>query len=300
MQTAFFHNPTAGSGAHSKDALIASLRDAGLTPSYRSTKEDDGQDISAIDSELIVVAGGDGTVAKVIARLPDRRIPVVIFPLGTANNIARSLGILGAPADVAELLRHGRSRLLDIAVAQGPWGQRPFVEAAGVGVFAAAIQKDAGAKSKGMDGLRKGRRRLRELLRDAPVLDIDISADGETLAVNALGVEVLSIPYTGAALPLAPDADPGDGRFDVVCFPADRRDDMMSWLDAPHKAPPPVVTRRARKVRISGDLPHQRIDDEVFDPRPGDVTVEFTGQTARVFVPPTDSAPARPVAAQKA
>ena len=53
---------------------------------------------------LVVVAGGDGTVGKVIAQMPDRGVPVAILPLGSANNIARSFNVAGAPYELAEIL----------------------------------------------------------------------------------------------------------------------------------------------------------------------------------------------------
>jgi diacylglycerol kinase (ATP) len=128
MRAVLLHNPTAGAGEHCRDTLLYTMRLAGLSCSYHSVKDGDFAGALRRTAELVVVAGGDGTVAKVIARLPDRAIPVAIFPLGTANNIARSMGIVGAPLDVGEILCLDHTRPLDIGTAWGPWGHCRFVE----------------------------------------------------------------------------------------------------------------------------------------------------------------------------
>jgi diacylglycerol kinase family enzyme len=267
--------------------LLSALQLAGLTASYCSTKDEDFKDMLRRRPELIVVAGGDGTVAKVIAQLPDRSVPVAILPLGTANNIARSLGILGAPAELVEILRPDHSQRLDIGAARGPWGECNFVEAVGIGVVAHSIRKPPNGKSKGMDGLRKGRRALQKRLREADAIDVEIVVDGQRLNGDFLAVEVLNVAYTGPALPLAPCAEPGDGKFDAVCIPVSRRKDMISWLDAPHQAPPPVLTRQGRRITIAGIFPHQRVDDEVYAPTDGEETITLApeNEAANVLVP---------------
>jgi diacylglycerol kinase family enzyme len=45
--------------------------------------------------DLVAVAGGDGTVAKAARHMPDRNVPLALLPIGTANNVAHSLDLLG-------------------------------------------------------------------------------------------------------------------------------------------------------------------------------------------------------------
>jgi diacylglycerol kinase (ATP) len=92
---------------------------------------------------VVLVAGGDGTVAKVARCLVDRdaahRIPIAILPVGTANNIARSLGIEGEVGGLLSGLSNAKTRYLDVGLARGPWGERNFLEAVGCGSIAEAI-----------------------------------------------------------------------------------------------------------------------------------------------------------------
>jgi diacylglycerol kinase (ATP) len=53
---------------------------------YVSVKQDDIEQALDKKTDLIVIAGGDGTITEVTTKLPDRSIPVAVLPLGTANN----------------------------------------------------------------------------------------------------------------------------------------------------------------------------------------------------------------------
>src|SRR5262245_1870824 len=91
------HNPQAGDEDHSRNQLLKLIRDAGYEVTYKSSKEDFA---SALEDpgDLIVVAGGDGTVRRVALESLGTGVPLAILPMGTANNISKSLGIT-APAE---------------------------------------------------------------------------------------------------------------------------------------------------------------------------------------------------------
>jgi len=67
------------------------------------------------------------------------RIPITVLPVGTANNIARSLGIEGEVGGLLSGLSNAKTRYLDVGLARGPWGERNFLEAVGCGSIAEAI-----------------------------------------------------------------------------------------------------------------------------------------------------------------
>lgn len=286
MKTVLIHNPTAGSAEHSKKELLAALKMAGLAASYYSIKEDKPNEVLRKKPDLVFVAGGDGTIAKVIARLKDRSVPVGILPIGTANNIARSMGVNGTVIELCENFRAESTRRLDIGWAEGPWGRRNFVEAVGIGPLGHSFEK---AKSNriGAANLRNGREVLQKLIRKAKVIDLEINIDGTELPGDILALEVMNTPYTGPALPLAPLADPGDGKFDIVWLPESRRDEMVAWLEAPNGSWPPLETRQGRKVTIEGQFPHQRIDDQVFKPVKDKqvITIDLEHEAAKILTP---------------
>ena len=90
------HNPTAGASHPNAETLLKGIRKTlGVKPSYFSIKNADWKDALSKRWDAVILAGGDGTVGKSVRRLRERKTPIAILPLGTANNIARSLSIEG-------------------------------------------------------------------------------------------------------------------------------------------------------------------------------------------------------------
>ena len=189
-----------------------------------------------------------------------------------------------------EIIHREHIRRFDIGMAEGPWGKRLFVEGVGLGPLARSIDngKPDGKEKGGVDGLRLGRAALQKFLNKDDVLDIEITVDGQKLTSDVLAVEIVNIAFTGPALPLAPNADPGDGKLEIVRLPASRREEMVAWLERPQQEPSPLVVSQGRKIVITGRLPHQRVDDVVFEPTKEQttITIELEHEAAKILVPP--------------
>ena len=94
MKVTLIHNPAAGDDRQpSAGQLEALIEEAGHKVRYESTKEKGWTKALKKETDLVVVAGGDGTVAKVARRLIGEKLPLTILPMGTANNISKTLGI---------------------------------------------------------------------------------------------------------------------------------------------------------------------------------------------------------------
>jgi diacylglycerol kinase family enzyme len=301
MRVTLFHNPGAGKKGHGKDEILAALELADHKARYVSTKSDKFKsEIENVDADFIVAAGGDGTVAEVIARLGNRKLPIGILPLGTANNIARSLAIAGEPQILVETWNLARTRRLDIGRVESPNGVSHFVESVGVGLVPQMLLMAAKtAKEKGALNLQKGRELLRAIAREAKPLDLDVMIDGKKLDGEWLGAEVLNIPYTGPGLPLAPKADITDGMLDLICFDKSDSSKLSAWLEAPAEAPPPGVPRRGRMVRFGFRKAPWRVDDEVFKAidKAQTVTMTCEEQPAIIIESPIEAEKKKPEAA---
>jgi diacylglycerol kinase (ATP) len=288
MRATLFHNPTAGGGKFTKKELMTALRLGGLQPRYVTTKSKRFEKELAQAEDLVVVAGGDGTVGKVIAQMPNRHVPVAILPLGSANNIARSFSVAGAPYELAEILHPLYWQRLSIGIVRGPWGIRRFVEAVGLGPLARMMKKPSLGNVEGVDSLRGGREELRKIMKKAKPLDVDVLVDGKRLRGDILAIEIMNIVYTGPGLPLAPSADPSDRMLEVmVVRPADRQA-MTAWIKEPQHRRPPVSMVRGQKVDIVWRGDPMRIDDDVVDTedRAETVTVVLERTAAKILVPP--------------
>src|SRR5258706_10863384 len=95
------HNEKAGDRRHSRGNLIELLERAGYSVAYFPAKHSDLAEALGHPAEIVVSAGGDGTVARVVREARAEGPPIAILPLGTANNIANSLGIGGTPEGLA-------------------------------------------------------------------------------------------------------------------------------------------------------------------------------------------------------
>lgn len=289
MRALLVHNPTAGTKGHDRDSLVDALQLADFKVDYVSTKDDDITTALKGSRDLVVAAGGDGTVRFVFTHLTDRTIPIGVMPLGSANNIARSLGIAGTAAELAEQWRIGQVRPFRLMAATEEGRARALCsEGFGAGLIAALIKQRAkGKKADGADDIRRGRQALKEILKEAEPLDVAIDIDGSPWNDEIVSVDVLNIPFTGPALPLAHGADPGDRLLDVIGVATGKRDDLLEWIKAPHEEAPPVLRRRGRKVEISWRGVESRIDDQLFEAEPEwrRITLSCDSEPLRILVP---------------
>ncbi len=279
------HNPSAGTDGKDKDSILAALKLAGYDTSYVSVKDDDFKKTLAGDDDLIVAAGGDGTLASVLLAVQDRTRPVAILPLGTANNFARSLGIAGTPQELVETWTLDRYVEVNIGSVTGYWGTTLFLESYGVGVFPAFLEDVAKRKKpKGANNLLKGREAFQETLKEAKPFDVVVKIDGKNYEKTLLGVEVANIAFTGPGLPIAAKADLGDGKLDVVYFETAERKKLIKWIDAPQVEMPPVTLRKATSVSLTWSGQPARVDDEYFEANEKEQTVDIVCEEIPVCV----------------
>src|ERR1700741_2173711 len=86
--------------------------------------------------DLVVVAGGDGTIRPIASELVGTNIPLAIIPVGTFNNLALSLGGAADPLAACAVVENGALTRIDVGIADQ---NNFFFEAAGVGVHAQIV-----------------------------------------------------------------------------------------------------------------------------------------------------------------
>lgn len=272
MRVTLIHNPTAGAGKASAASLVTLLRGAGHQVRYQSAKEDAWDEALEKPADLIAAAGGDGTVSRVARRMVGRGIPVALLPLGTANNIARTLGV--ADTSLEEIVRGWRNPRrvkLDIGVAKGPWGQRQFIEGVGVGLFASLLarkrKKKAAKSDRGGDRVSLALRILRQRVRTCEAIALQASLDGKDISGRYLLLEALNILYVGPNLYLAPESRPGDGTFDVVLATEAERERLVEylakWQDNRERLAV-LPSLRGKRLRLEWNGFNVHIDDKLW------------------------------------
>ena len=224
-------NPISGLGFGRRNAprLEAQLREHGYDAELIwTTKSDTGRATAAAadpdEVAAILCVGGDGTLNQVVNGLGDKRIPVTVFPTGTGNVLAKEYGIPYSVARVCDMIRRGKTELLDVGVI----GDQRFVLFAGAG-FDAAV---AMALSESRTG------RISMLNYVAPTIkalstyrfpEMEVVVDGE-LAGRATCVLVSNIHSYGGPFEFVEDADPTDGQFDICLMRGRGRWDMLRYL----------------------------------------------------------------------
>jgi len=237
MRVTLMHNPKAGRGNHRKRELMAALARAGHHATYQSTKRRNYKKALKKPTDLVLAAGGDGTVGKVGSRLIDSGIPLSVLPLGTANNLARSLGFAAPLEEIVARLEDGKKRAFDVGVARGPWGKRYFFESVGGG-FLADYLRTANENHKKTKNISKEQEMARHvallhrMLRLYPAREWKIALDGEDISDRYILWEAMNIRSVGPALYLASQAATKDGRLDFVCAREKERTLFMKYLDA--------------------------------------------------------------------
>lgn len=241
-----------GDACLSEEQLGGGLRARGLSARVQPTQSEEDcieqvAQAAREGAEVIVSAGGDGTVRSVIEglmRLQGKRPALGILASGTMNNIAASFGIpedIDAGLDlVAECLQKRRFFPMDI----GMIGDEPFVEVAGVGLMARLFPLAEELKSEGLQAgeIMQG---VREIVSAKPER-VTLWLDGRRVQVGALQVTLVNTPSHGARIVLSPDARVDDGLFDVV---VDNRvsGPRMLW-DMLARMDPRRMTRQRRRI----------------------------------------------------
>jgi YegS/Rv2252/BmrU family lipid kinase len=236
-------------------------------------------------AELILVWGGDGMVQRCIDTLAGSDVTVGILPAGTANLLAKNLGI---PHDLEEALDTaltGRSRCLDVGVVNG----EHFTVMAGAGFDARMIEdadRDAKAHLGSLAYVRSGAAALR-----AGADQVHVVVDGVTFYEGpASCVLVGNVPRATGGLLVFNDAVPDDGRLDVGVVTAEG---TVQWLRvlgkvALHRGDtsPFVQTIQGRTVDVRFDQPvvyeldggtRPETDRLQFEIKPAAITIRVPG-----------------------
>lgn len=293
------HNPEAGDGDTSKRELMEMIESAGFKCSYSSTKHFRWENIDTADFDFIVLAGGDGTVRKIAEELLDRKVldkklPIGLLPLGTANNIAKTLGLSGVSTDIIEGWRAAGIKKFDVGKISGLPTPSFFLESFGYGLFPKLMNR---MKKEKKNDLEEPKERLYEALKtvhrlilDAPLKKCSLHVDGKDYSGNFLLLEVMNTRSIGPNLNLAPDADPGDGFFDVVLINDSQRVALAEYVQKKMDGNEvsfdfPIL--KAKNLEMLWDGRHVHVDDEYYKlDKPARIKIELREGLLEFLLPP--------------
>lgn len=281
------HNSSAGDQDWGAPQLLSALERAGHDATYCPVDEPGRvEDALRSPGDLVVVAGGDGTVRDIAIRLLGRGVPLTLFPTGTANNIARSLGFAGTPEQLIAGWPDATPIRFDAGLVTGPWRERIFLEGVGIGPTVSSIaaltqvERLDGGSADPAGELLRDLRVLRELLADHPAHECRVTLDGRSLSGCYVLLEVMNIRSIGPNLCLAPNADASDGLLDLVLISDAQRGVLRQYLSARiegHDAALDINVHRGRQVQVEWEGSRVHIDDEVW-PHEADASASVSTQ----------------------
>ena len=283
-------NPTAGNArarAAAEQAALA-IQAAGRAVELRYTRaKGHATELAqqAVDegAERLVVCGGDGTVGETLAPLAGSHTALGLLPCGTCNDLARALAVpLRVEAAIGNLL-HGEVRAIDL----GRAGDRFFATIAAFGFDAEINRRVESAR-----GSLSGRPRyileaLRHLAHYQPTR-VRLCGDFGEIEQEVLLVSTANARNYGGNLCVAPEADLGDGLFDVVVVDAVPRwaipSLMLRLFWRTHVRHPAVRVERTARLALHTDAPHRvYADGDYLDQTP--LVLEISPAALRVVVP---------------
>jgi diacylglycerol kinase (ATP) len=245
-----------GATGTTRDAMLDLLSRHGLGSELVETATPEeatkaAREAAAGGYDVVVAAGGDGTIARVAEGLLGTESALGILPLGTIMNIPRMLGIPRDLEPAAAIVAAGTIGRIDVGEARG----QVFYESGSVGMNAAMFREaqrfDDGDWSSVV-------RTVWTALRYRPAR-MQIRLDDRRIRTRALMVTVSNGPFTGAGMTVAPAARLDDGRLDVRVF---RRFSkwqlirhLLSIAFGRYRYAPQVSTYRSRRIEVSSVHP---------------------------------------------
>ena len=223
-------------------------------------------------SRRVVVAGGDGSLHAVVAALHRRQelnsAALGLIPLGTGNDFARGSDIPLDPEEAARLIVKGEVRPIDLLV---DCVGEIVVNNVHVGVGAEASRRSSRWKQRlGRVGYVVG---AAIAAVNPPFVRLHVEVDGEQVADLAQPILMMAIgngPRVGGGAAITPEADPEDGKVDVMISfavgPLSRFAYAAHFRRGEHHARDDVLYLRGSRISVSGQGFYCSADGEVYGP----------------------------------
>ncbi len=256
-----------------RESIEGALAQSGANnPAWFETTEDDpgvGQAKEAVadGADLILAAGGDGTVRACAAALCGTDVPLALLPTGTGNLLATNLQLPDSVPEAVEVAFSGHRRRIDVLELDG----EVFVVMGGCG-FDASMFENTSDSWKDKVGWAAYLTAGVRTLQDAKPQRLEVVVDDNLQRHRASGVVVANVGELTGGVALLPGAVPDDGLLDLAILTAPR---LWDWLalgarlltrQNPRHQQMRSETAKTVVVRWPIDMPTE-IDGDVIEPR---------------------------------
>ncbi len=269
-------------------ACTERLKSRGITVDERIT--DRPEQIPALIREcrdrcdLVVLGGGDGTLNTAAAALLETGLPFAVLPLGTANDLARTLHIPSDPVAACDTILNGRLHRIDL----GKVNEHYFFNVAHIGLGEKVSRQLHDGEKQRWGGLSYVRSLIRVVTRYRP-FRATIICDSRNIRLRTIQITVGNGRFYGGGIPVTAEARIDDQQLDLYSIqplPLWQLAVLAPWVRFGHHTKldrVPALSGRRIEIRTSRPL---RIDTDGEITTATPATFEVLPQALAVMVPP--------------
>lgn len=253
------YNPTSGRETFRRELpyVLQRLEEAGYETSAHATTGDGDAEAAAKYAlsrsfDLVIAAGGDGTINEVIHGLAEQnhRPKLGVIPTGTTNDFARALHIPRDIAKAVDIIVDGYSQLLDI----GRVNDHYFINIAGGGKLT-ELTYDVPVKLKTLLGQLAYYVKGVEMLPSLKPARVKIEYDGNVIDEDIMVFLVSNSNSVGGFEKLAPNANLSDGLFDLLILKKVNLAEFVRIVTlairGAHLEDPNVIYKQAKHITVT-------------------------------------------------
>ena len=266
------------SKARNGEAQATEARDELLKRGFQVTAPDtsDGNYTEIIrkhenDVDLIIAGGGDGTIRLCLEGALKSKKPFGILPLGTANNLARNIGIPLTLKEAVDVIEKGTLVPIDVAYVN----EVPFFNVAGLGL-SVKVNKTLPGELKKRFGIFAYVILAFRLIHRVRSFSAEITCDNEVHKVKTIQITVCNGRHYGAGLVISNEASINDARLDLLST------EVKSWWQGLRAIPALIFGRDHDKPGLR-KLTAKRITIKTKRPMQLDTDGDITATTPAVF-----------------
>ncbi|WP_026732653.1 lipid kinase [Fischerella sp. PCC 9605] len=221
--------------------------------------------------DMVIIGGGDGTLNAAVGTLIETKLPLGILPLGTANDLARTLGIPNSLPEASKVIANGKVRRIDL----GRVNDKYFFNVASLGLSVKITQRLT-KEVKRRWGIFAYAFTALQVIWESRPFSAEIRIHGKSIKVKTVQIAVGNGRYYGGGMAVAHDATIDDQRLDLYSL------EIQHWWEIIFLLPAMRQGRHinARNVRA---LQGQEIEVYTRKPRPINTDGEITTQTPARF-----------------
>jgi diacylglycerol kinase (ATP) len=234
--------------------------------------------------DLVIVGGGDGTLNAVVDALLETQLPLGILPLGTANDLARTLGISNSLPEACQTIASGELRRIDLGWVNG----KHFFNVASLGLSVKITQKLTKELKRRWGILAYAATALQVIWESRP-FSAEIRVQDRCFRVKTVQIAVGNGRYYGGGMAVVHDAKIDDQRLDLYSL------EIKHWWQMIPLLPAMRNGRHIHRQNVRA-LYGQEMEVYTRKPRPINTDGEITTYTpakfrvipkaVAVFVPP--------------